>query len=494
MDGVVLTSDALVSRLRTVRDLSGLVRYLHDEFEWPIGGHDFEDLVFDYSPEEAGLDPASAVKVQSIKRLRPLVGDQPWGIFFIDFVPGELPITVLRRILRTLVVKKRESTGQDRQTWRMDDLLFISVLGKDATRDLNLAHFASDEVSGRATLRVVEWDEADTHFHMLRTSRELSQLRWRAAGETVDAWRQRWSEAFALKPGEVADTAKKLASEMARLAKHIRGRVNQALAVESDKGPLRRLYNAFREVLIHDLTEDGFADMYAQTITYGLFTARRSRPSGITADNAMDMVPATNPFLRDLLAECANVSGFTHSLDFDELGIDAVVQMLNAANIDAIVDDFGKARPGEDPIIHLYEDFLSEYNRQQKVQRGIFYTPRPVVSFIVRSIHEFLRTEFGLEDGLASTATWAEMLARIPELTLPQGSKPDTPFVQVLDPAVGTGTFLVEVIDVIVRTMREKWRKDGHLPLEYSGLWNAYVAEHLLPRLYGYEVMSLLTR
>lgn len=492
MDGAVVTTvnlDQTVRKLRSVRDLASLTTYLHDELEWPIGDWDIEDLTFEYSPEEAGLDPKSAVKVRSIRRLRPITVNQPWGIFFIDFLPGDLPITVLRRILRTVVVKKRADSRPDRQTWRMDDLLFISVLGEEDRRDLNLAHFSEDPISHRATLRVVEWDEADTHFHLLRTSKELKKLTWPATSESIKDWRERWASAFALKPGEVPDTARKLASEMARLAKVIRGRVNDAMAVESGDGPLRRLVTAFREVLLHDLSSDGFADMYAQTLTYGLFTARRSRPMGIDAENARDMVPSTNPFLRDLLGQFTDVSGLTASLDFDELGIDALVEMLNRANIDAVVEDFGRSKPGEDPVIHFYEDFLSEYNRQQKIQRGIFYTPRPVVSYIIRSVHQLLQTEFRLEDGLASTDTWGDVRNRFPGLTLPAGAVADTPFVQILDPAVGTGTFLVEAIDVIYETMRNKWRNQGHLELEIPGLWNAYVPNHLLPRLYGFELM-----
>ena len=249
------------------------------------------------------------------------------------------------------------------------------------------------------------------------------------------------------------------------------------------------MFKAFREVLLHDLTEDGFADMYAQTITYGLFAARRSRPMGITLDNAKDMVPKTNPFLRDLLAQFTEAQGLTDALDFDELGVDALIETLNRANIDAVVDDWGRDKAGEDPVIHFYEDFLKEYDKKQKVQRGVFFTPRPVVSFIVRSVHETLQTEFGLEDGLASTDTWGDMLARFPELKLPDGATPETAFVQVLDPAVGTGTFLVEVIEVIHRTLTAKWLKQGYKPMfDFDRLWNEYVPRHLLPRLYGFEL------
>src|SRR5207253_2097614 len=129
------------------------------------------------------------------------------------------------------------------------------------------------------------------------------------------------------------------------------------------------------------------------------------------------------------------------------------------------------------------------YNKKLKIQRGAFYTPQPVVSYIVRSVHELLQTEFGLEDGLASTVTWCEMLKKHPRLKLPPLSDepgdtrtitPDEAFVQILDPATGTATFLVEAVDVIYRTLAAKWKKEGRLELEIPQLWNEYVPKHLL--------------
>jgi type I restriction-modification system DNA methylase subunit len=492
MDGTVVTVGAQpeIERLQAVRTFSELMEYLRVELGWPIDeGLTEDEAFFDYSAAEVGLDEASAVKIERIRRLRPPLGGWPWGIFFIDFRPGKLPITVLRRILRALVVKKRAAS--DKQQWLMGDLLFISILGEAGHRGINLAHFTDDgSGDGRAALRVVDWDEDDAHFHMLRTTDELHCLRWPSKPTNHDAWRETWSKAFRLKPGQVAKTAAQLATQMAALAKLIRARVNAAMEIESAKGPLSRMYQAFKQVLVSDLTPDGFADMYAQTITYGLFAARRSRPMGVTAETARDMVPNTNPFLRDLLAEFTDVGGATKSLDFDELGIDALVEVLNQADMDAIIADFDDKNPDEDPVIHFYVDFVHQYDKEMKVQRGIFFTPRPVVSFIVRSVDELLRTDFGLKDGLADTTTWGEMVKRNRGLSLPEGATPETPFVQILDPAVGTGTFLVEVIDLIHRTMMAKWQRQGHLPmLDIPDLWNDYVAKHLLPRLYGFELM-----
>jgi len=123
------------------------------------------------------------------------------------------------------------------------------------------------------------------------------------------------------------------------------------------------------------------------------------------------------------------------------------------------------------------------------MQLGVFYTPRQVVSYIVRSVDELLRTEFGLEDGLADTATWGEVARPRKGVTIPVGTSPDGAFVQILDPATGTGTFLVEVIDVIYETVVAKWKAQGHGQSKIEELWNDFVPQHLLPRLHGYELL-----
>ena len=146
-----------------------------------------------------------------------------------------------------------------------------------------------------------------------------------------------------------------------------------------------------------------------------------------------------------------------------------------------------------DPVIHFYEPFLAAYDKELKNKRGVFFTPRPVVSYIVRSVHEILQTEFGLEDGLASTATWGDVAKRIQGLTIPEGVKGDDRFVCILDPATGTGTFLFECIEVIERTMKDRWCRElgagSWKDARVVARWKAYVASELLPRIYGYELM-----
>ena len=478
--------------LHAIKTFSQLVKYLRDELDWPIEADDFEELTFDYAPEELGLDAATAVKIKEIKQLRPFTSKQPWGIFFVNFVPKQLPVVALRRILSTLVIKKRISANKSQQAaWRLHDLLFISSYGETEHRDMTFAHFAEEQGTGDLpTLRLLGWDDEDTKLKLDFVERELSsKLRWPENENNAADWRAKWSTAFRLRPREVIKTSQQLAIQLADLARGIRKRANSVLAVESAKGPLRKMHAAFKEALLHDLTADDFADMYAQTISYGLLTARISRPAGLVADNLSDMVPVTNPFLRDLLDTFLTIGGRKGKIDFDELGVNEVVQLLRDADMEAVLRDFGDRNPQEDPVIHFYELFLKEYDPKKRMQRGVFYTPRPVVSYIVRSVDELLRTEFGLSDGLADTTTWGKMAELHGHLKIPKGISRDETFVQILDPATGTGTFLVEVVDIIHKTMISKWRKEGHIALEFQNLWNEYVPRHLLPRLYGFELM-----
>ena len=439
------------------------------------------------------------------------------GNFFVNFEKKRLPVMVMRRILHSLVFKKRTAPGKsERQAWHASDLLFISAYGEEHDRAITFAHFVEDEdLGGLAELRVLGWDDDDTPLKYDYVAHTLhNKFRWRGEFERdPDAWRTTWRNAFELRHREVITTSKQLALSLAALAKKIRSRVRSILRYEDGFGQIRKLQTAFRKALIHDLSDDDFADMYAQTITYGLFSAAVSRPAGVHGENIIDMVPVTNPFLRDMLETFLNLSGRKGKIDFDELGIQEVTSLLNSPNtqLNAVLRDFDNRNPQEDPVIHFYELFLAEYDRKKKIQRGVFYTPKPVVSYIVCSVHELLQTEFKLKDGLADTTTWGQMMRRNPDLKLPNVSDdPDRrqplsesePFVQILDPAVGTATFLVEVIDVIYRHLQTKWRESGFAampelparsfprqPSDFSDYWNQYVAFSLLPRLHGYELM-----
>lgn len=492
--------------LSKIKRFDQLIAYLRDEMRWPIAnGQAFEDLTFEYTPEELGIDAKNAAKIQEIKRLRPLSPRQPWGIFFVKFEPKKLPVVALRRILSQVALKKRGSANSaERAAWAADDLLFVSNYGEGDKRQISFAHFSrAQDGHDLPTLNVLGWDNLDTALHLDAVARELTEhLVWPDDDSNAEAWRTSWRTAFTLRHREVVTTSKDLSIRLAELARNIRDRVKAALGIETDKGPLTKLMTAFREALVHDLDADGFADMYAQTIAYGLLSARIADPQKRTAnDFAAHM--RTNPFVRELMETFLKVGGRRgkageQGIDFDELGVSEVVVLLDDANMEAVVRDFGDRNRLEDPVIHFYELFLSEYNKQLKIQRGVFYTPQSVVSYIVRSVHELLQSEFGLVDGLADTTTWGDMLQRHPHLKLPpltdesgeqRTISSDEPFVQVLDPATGTATFLVEVIDVIHRTLTAKWKQQRLTDAQQRAAWNGYVPQHLLPRLHAFELM-----
>jgi SOS-response transcriptional repressor LexA len=487
------------AKLATIKRFDQLIVYLRDEMGWPIGRDSFEtvdDLFYDFTADELGIDPKTAAKIQEIKRLRPLSSKQPWGIFFVRFEPKRLPIVALRRILGQVALKKRASANSaERAAWAADDLLFVSNYGEGNERQISFAHFSrAPDGQDLPTLRVLGWDNRDTALHLDAVARELTEhLAWPGDDANADAWRSRWQAAFKLKHREVVTTSKELSIRMAELARNIRDRIKTALAIETENGPLTKLMKAFQAALVDDLDADGFADMYAQTIAYGLLSARIADPKKKTADDFAAHM-RTNPFLRELMQTFLKVGGRRGKaggagIDFDELGVSEVIDLLDDANMEAVVRDFGDRNPQEDPVIHFYELFLKEYDAKKRMHRGVFYTPRPVVSYIVRSVDELLRSEFGLVDGLADTTTWGEMAKKDKDLRIPDGVSADKDFVQILDPATGTGTFLVEVIDLIHKSLVEKWRAQGHGKQKMDALWNEFVPKHLLTRLHGYELL-----
>ena len=489
-------SSLAIKKFKSIKDFPALVEYLGDELDWPIVTDNFEEMTFEYSAAELGLDDRTAPKFIDIRRLRPLDKDQPWGIFFIRFDQKKLPVVALRRLLSKLVINKRSlGNSGNRASWHESDLLLISQTGELGTESISFAHFASNpEKTDLPILKVLGWDDDDTGLkidYVIETLKE--KLVWPEDPSDSNAWRTQWQEAFTLKNREVIHTSKDMAIRLGQLALAVRTRLREVLAIESDEGPIHKLMLVFKENLISDLDTDSFSDMYAQTIAYGLLSARIINPKANTADAAHTQIPITNPFLRDLMETFLNVGGRSHSsgirLDFDELGINEVVNLLDNTNMEAVIRDFGDRNQKEDPVMHFFEGFLQEYDSKIRKDRGVFYTPQPVVSFIVRSVDEQLRTEFGLKDGLADTTTWGELAKRTTDLKIPEEVSPDQAFVQILDPATGTGTFPVEVIDIIYKTMTTKWKSQGNQDTQIKELWNEYVPKYLLSRLHGYELM-----
>ena len=297
--------------------------------------------------------------------------------------------------------------------------------------------------------------------------------------------------------GEVTTVAspKELAQRMAMLARMIHDIIKLALAQSDERDELSGQYAAFKQVLLHDLSPGQFADMYAQTICYGLFAARCNHTApttpapanwrGVwgedarfTRKNAGADLPKTNPFLRKLFN---NIAG----ADLDERitwAVDDLADLLARADMESVLRDFGHATRQHDPVVHFYETFLAAYDPKLKETRGVYYTPEPVVDYIVRSVDVILKRDFGLRDGLAD-ASKIKIKNPLPASGRGGGKKPvkaeiETHCVQILDPACGTGTFL----HAVVARIREHFSGS-------PGLWPGYVAEHLLPRIYGFELL-----
>ena len=283
--------------------------------------------------------------------------------------------------------------------------------------------------------------------------------------------------------GQTIKSSKKLAEMMAGKARLLSEVIERALTSDEtnhENSTLKEQMNAFKQILIHDITPKGFADVYAQTIAYGMFAARLHDPTlpTFSRQEAAELIPKTNPFLRKLF-------GYIAGPDIDDRIkwiVDSLVEIFLACNVEEILKNYGKATKMEDPIIHFYETFLSEYDPKLRKARGVWYTPAPVVNFIVRAVDDILKTEFNLPQGLADTSkTKIKVNLQATDKRYTNNIKTveeEVHKVQILDPATGTGTFLAEV----VKHIHKKF-------VGQQGIWSNYVQQHLLPRLNGFELL-----
>jgi hypothetical protein len=205
--------------------------------------------------------------------------------------------------------------------------------------------------------------------------------------------------------GQTIKSSKKLAEMMAGKARLLSDVIEKALTSDEtnqEDSTLKDQMTAFKQILIHDITPKGFADVYAQTIAYGMFAARLHDPTlpTFSRQEAAELIPKSNPFLRKLF-------GYIAGPDIDDRIkwiVDSLVDIFLACNVEEILKNYGKSTKMEDPIIHFYETFLSEYDPKLRKARGVWYTPAPVVNFIVRAVDDILKTEFDLPKDLPTPA------------------------------------------------------------------------------------------
>jgi len=296
-------------------------------------------------------------------------------------------------------------------------------------------------------------------------------------GAGAEAARELLASFLAHAPERI-DKPKDLAVHMARLTHAIHDIIIETFKQDRASNTLAGLHQAFQKTLIPDLAVEQFADMFAQTLAYGLFAARCNHkgPEPFRRLGAAAEIPKTNPFLRHLFDTMTGLA-----LDDEPFVgfVDDLVELLANVDMGAILRDFGKRTRKQDPIVHFYETFLIAYNPKDRKLRGVYYTPEPVISYIVRSVDHLLKTRFRLPDGLADRATVEY------EREERQGDKitkvkATSPRVLILDPACGTGGFLYAIVDHI----RDEFARRGD-----AGMWSGYVKEHLLPRLFGFELL-----
>ena len=279
-------------------------------------------------------------------------------------------------------------------------------------------------------------------------------------------------KAFSEQPPERIRSGKRLAQIMGGKARRIRDDVLLFVQQRNDarnKG-LVRIYNMMKKMLVHDLSEGEFANMYAQTLVYGLFIARYNddTPEDFSRQEARDLIPKSNPFLRRF---------FDHivGLDFDRrlvYVVDELCDVFAASDVKRIVHKHLKISEqpenDKDPAIYFYEDFLQEYDPRLRKKMGVYYTPVPIVKFMIREVDKILKQEFKLSRGIADSSKYNAANEYATQHR-----------VQILDPAVGTATFLNETIKYI----HCKYFKGQ------EGRWPAYATQDLLPRLHGFELM-----
>ena len=468
--------------MRGIRTFAQVFQYLVDVQGWPLELPDLEDddltaVTYDWDPAELGIPADRLGDLKRLQQMRPLTVNQPWGVFFLEFGGLRLRYTPIRRLLRALVSKKRVAAAASRPTWALDDLLFVVITGTGDDVEIHLLAFHGSDPQ-TAEFRSLAWRPAHAPpRHLQRLNEELLPcLAWPTDDSDVESWRKAWWEAFKLPVGQTIKDSTRLADRMARTARDLRTQIREALGAENGSGPFSALMEQIRTQLVSDVNADSFADMCAQTLVYGMLSSRVTNPKDFGSSPIFSTVPVANPFLEALFEQ---VHDEAVSLDLPGSDLPQLVADLRETNVEAILDQIDSTIKGGDPVIHFYEEFLKQYDRKMRADAGAFYTPQPAVEFIVRAVDEVLRTRFGLGMGIADAASWQEVAGRN-GFDVPEGVDPSKPFVSMVDPATGTGTFLVEWLRQARRSFLEHRSPDD---------WPEHLRDRLLSSMHAFELM-----
>lgn len=464
--------------IKAANSLDDLLSFLRDHLDWPIPPEmDLEEAGVKVDPSEIHLDPKSAAKMTNIYRLLPPTGDEPFGVYFVEFSGGKFPIGAVKRLLERVVKKRRSTKTGHVGRWGKDDLIFVTRTD-DAGGRAHLTAFETDHDTNRTKIKVISWGKGDTDARMQRlVTQELPRLRWPEKGQSLNTWITDAREVFRLGVREEIKSSEKLARRMAEVAIEARDEVLGLLEVESETGPLRKMFGQIKEKLVADIDEHGFANMYAQTLVYGLLVARLTNPQKFATDASAGIVDFGTPLLDVLYRSFREPSS---DFDLDELGLVELANELREAPVEEILDNFGAADRRDDPVVHFYEDFLDFFDKEQRKDLGTYYTVVPVVQFMVKAVDEVLREQFSLELGIADASTWKEVAQRN-NFEIPLRVEANSQFVKMVDPATGTGTFLLEWIRLArTRFVEARNGKDKD--------WPKHLTEHVIPNMAGLEI------
>ena len=280
---------------------------------------------------------------------------------------------------------------------------------------------------------------------------------------------------FLLSPLQSVKDPSELAQRMASYTRQLRDDIVRMFESGHTSDHINDIQAAFKQSLLPRLSNSEFADMFSQTLAYGLFASRLNRTSDrpFRRQDAAGDIPRSNPLLRRVFEAMAGTQ-----LDDEPFApiIDELASLLAHADMHTILQHFGEQTATQDPVLHFYETFLNVYDPKMREQRGVYYTPEPVVSYIVRSVDRLLTERFDCADGLADSSRTTFN----PKTNGSSEEQREVPRVLILDPACGTGTFL----HAVVRHVRERVAGSG-----LSGAWQDYATNELFPRLFGFELL-----
>lgn len=392
-------------------------------------------------------------------------GDQTEGSFYgaVEDLFTDYPLEKGRKTKVTILPKKTEAGNPDFRVWDGDNFIVGYIEAK--TPGTNLDQVETSEQLQRYIHTFPNVILTDFYeFRLYRDGVHIDSttiaryhtaktLKTKPTLQNIDDFERLANAFFSFKLPK-SFTAESLATQLAKRTRFLRDIVFNQLEEEIpiEKGDLYNYYQAFKRYLITSLTPQSFADLYAQTITYGMFAARTRNQHEFTRKNAVEYVPHTTGILSDLFEYIS----YAKSEEQITVTIDDIAAVLNVADINSILDQYYKQGKGEDPIMHFYETFLNQYDPSMREKRGVYYTPESVVKYIVRSVHEILKTDFNMPDGLANK-----------DVTL-------------LDPAAGTLTFPAEAIKLAVETYVNKYGEDGK---------DNFIRRQILPNFFAFELM-----